>query len=249
MEGIKDNYNNMQSSSVTSSLNSSLNPPISFETLDEWQSTTMSVDSWAVIDDVLSIPLALMISNEGFRLDETLTSVMKWKFVISSSLSAYCVVGNLLLVTFLLSTEEYRKWHFFPILFQALTDLIGAGISNAVYEWKFLKYWPKRITFYIEFFTTNFIPLGDLMRVFAPPGIKFCVLNHLRQLLNDFSTGLCVVTTAYYRYIFVCHPTYDLTDSFCLKMALGIVMVIVLAFVGNTLDLVFNYSYHTSKFR
>ena len=258
-----DSYDNMTSFSLSSSSTSSLSSsssssvssarttstPFGSGKLDDLQSATVSVDSWGIFDDVLGNSLALMVSNKGFRLDETLVSLMNWKFWLSSFLSVYCVIGNLLLITFLLSVQEYRTWQFFPIFLQALTDLIGAGISNAVYEWKFSKYWPKSMNIWIRLNTTNFIALGAFLPIFAPKGIEFCVLNYLRQLLNDFSTGLCIVTTAYYRYILVCHPTYDLTDKFCLKMALGMVTVIVLAFVGNTLDLLFNFSYHTIKFR
>ena len=87
-------------------------------------------------EDLVQLPVEALIENRGLNLDERFFLIMKVKRGIVCYLSAQCVVMNFILLSFLLVTKEYRKWMFYPVMFQALIDICGPGVANAIYEWK-----------------------------------------------------------------------------------------------------------------
>ena len=80
--------------------------------------------------------LKQLMEDQLLLIDDKVTSFMRAKQIIEFSLSAICVLYNLLLLLFLVKTEEFRKWLFFPIMLQAFVDLVGPGLANMAFEWK-----------------------------------------------------------------------------------------------------------------
>ena len=96
-----------------------------------------------------------------------------------------------------------------------------------------------------------------------PETILGCVLTYLRSILNEGSTGLCILATAFIRYILVCHPTSNYLSDIKLRLIAGLIVVLsCLPLVGNWVDMKFNFFdiragdyedkgfffYHDSKF-
>ena len=48
--------------------------------------------------------------------------------------SSICIVFNILLIVAILSSKETRNLCFFPVVFQAVIDVLGPGIANIGYE-------------------------------------------------------------------------------------------------------------------
>ena len=85
-------------------------------------------------EDMVQFPIEVLTSNKGINLDETFFRVMKIKRGIVCYLSAQCVMMNVILLSFLLMTKEFRKWMFYPVMFQAFIDILGPGLANAINE-------------------------------------------------------------------------------------------------------------------
>ena len=182
--------------------------------------------------------------NLQFNMDETFFKVMHYRVRVSTFLIIQSIIMNTLLLIFLFSHKESRSWMFFPLMMQATVDIIGPGIANMIYEWKLYFHWPVAY----EYFTTStdykepLIDNEDTLQ--ALPGPFACVLMHFRSLLNEYSTGYCLLATAFFRYILVCHPNFKLTPKFCKFMAVGLVSVPCIGMFGSFLDLMFNdYGY------
>ena len=48
--------------------------------------------------------------------------------------SSICIVFNILLIVAILSSKETRNFCFFPVVFQAVIDVLGPGIANIGFE-------------------------------------------------------------------------------------------------------------------
>ena len=74
-----------------------------------------------------------------------------------------------------------------------------------------------------------------------PETILGCVLTNLRSILNERSTGLHILATAFIRYILVCHPTSNYLTDIKLRLIAGSIVVLsCLPLVGNLVDMKFN---------
>ena len=151
------------------------------------------------------------------------------KTVITCFMSFVCVVFNSLLFTFLLSKREYRNLKFFPVFVQIAVDILGPGAANLLYEviaYKEITGFDADATMMVASFLYRGIHLGLLNDFSRVRDMKGCILNFFRSLLNEYTTGLCVVATAFIRYILVCRPTSTLFKNKKCLIAIAIAIVL-----------------------
>ena len=69
-----------------------------------------------------------------------------------------------------------------------------------------------------------------------------CILIFFRSILNECSTGLCILTTSFIRYYLVCHPTgVFLTEQKLRMISLIMVLLIIAALTWTALTIKFNF--------
>ena len=156
--------------------------------------------------------------------------------------SIFCSVLNFMLLVFLFMDKEQRNLIYFPLMLQALADIIGPGAANAIYEVKLYPKFIEEIEFQIraggriqisQSFLANEINQVD--------GKEGCFTNLLRQLLNEYTTGVCVALSAFYRYILVCHPTKQiLTPKVLLTITMSALACLLMASATVVVDLILN---------
>ena len=198
-------------------------------------------------EDLVQIPLEILTLNKGINLDETFFDVMKIKRGIVCYLSAQCVIMNVILLSFLLMTKEFRKWMFYPVMFQAIIDIVGPGLANAMNELRLVQhmyeYRDEKI------FRTGFgkvLPTAFDLLYFERDTFA-CLVLYLRVLINEYSTGVCILITAFYRYLLVCHPVSKIPRKLCILLGLGATAITIIGIVGGSSDLVFNKVAYTSQ--
>ena len=181
-----------------------------------------------------------------WAIDETFYKVMRYRVSISTLLAVLSTIMNLSLLLFLFFYKEFRSWLFFPLMMQATVDIVGPGIAHLVFEWKLYFHWPV-LAEYLDYFSySEFSEPGILEEepLQVLPGRFSCVLMHLRSLLNEYSTGYCLLATAMFRYLLVCHPNFKITTRFCKLVAVALVSIPCIAMFGSVIDLIFNdYGY------
>ena len=79
--------------------------------------------------------------------------------------------------------------------------LIGLGIANMIYETLVYKQVETRYELGID---RKLVLMAFLSRL---RNFNGCILSLFRVVLNEYSTGFCLLATAYVRYVLVCHPT------------------------------------------
>ena len=176
---------------------------------------------------------------------DNLTAVvnaMLIKMAMTTVLSLSCALLNFLLIVFCLSEKEFRDLKFFPIGFQALIDLLGPGLASLLYE----------IRIYFTAFSTHWghadpasqpVSMPRILRSLEMQTVFDCILMFFRSLLNEYSTGICILTTSFIRYILVCHPTSDfLTHKKLVFMASLIIVVASCGAISNILLMEFSPS-------
>ena len=199
-------------------------------------------------EDMVQFPLEILTANKGINLDETFFRVMKVKRGIVCYLSAQCVLMNVILLSFLLMTKEFRKWMFYPVMFQALIDILGPGLANMINELGLVQHmyeYKDEIVFKTgvnKAFPNGFDNLFHGISAFS------CVVTYLRVLVNEYSTGSCILVTALYRYILVCHPTIKIPKKVCILLGLGATALTIIGIIGGSADLVFNNVSYTLQF-
>ena len=166
--------------------------------------------------------------------DSGLANFITTKTIISIVSSAVCIVLNSLLVFFIFSHSEFRDWKFYPTAIQALADVIGPGIGNLWYEWLVYEQLQLRIKQAIEIDVP--LTLNTLQAVTQLKNFSSCVLSLLRIVVNEYTTGPCVLATAFVRYALVVHPTKNLVRKWVLvSQVLIIVAIGVVSLVVKTL--------------
>ena len=183
----------------------------------------------------------LVLEDQLLLMDSTLMSFMTIKRFVEYVLSTICIIYNLILLVFLIKTQEFRKWMFFPMMLQALVDIIGPGVANLIFEWRLesniLEY--KRIHDSVYSQYSSFLLPRNFFLFNSLTGIPQCVLVYLRVLLNQYSTGLCMLATAIFRHLAVYHPMYNANEKIGFKIGLGIVLTMFLSVSVGILHLVF----------
>ena len=172
-------------------------------------------------------------------IDDKFFDIMRIRLAVSSWLSLQCIVENMFLLTFLFTSKEFRSWLFFPLMMQATIDVIGPGIANMAFEWKLYNYWPKLSERIVE--TDLQKPfITDYQLLMQLHGIGACLLMHLRCLLNDYSTGYCLLATAIFRYVLVCHPTINIRGKMKKTAAALLVLILITALTCSAIDMLVN---------
>ena len=169
-------------------------------------------------------------------LDNSFLNMMMTKATISCVLSLSCILLNFSLLVFLLQTKEFRDWKFFPLCYQASIDLIGPGFANFAFEIisyratsLFTSYWGEQVLVLANK-PTNLLEIAFMNDITA------CVLNFARMMLNEFTTGVCIGTTAFIRYVLICEPTSTfLTDNVLKGVSSAIILWTIVATVVNCL--------------
>ena len=168
--------------------------------------------------------------NSDYMFWSKCVSVFLWsKTVILSCSSVVCVVLNLLMILFFVLHKKFRRLTFCPLMIQSLVDIIGPGIANIMFEVFLLDRalsdgspnWG--LAYWMEFKMTRGISLMD------------CILTFLRVSLNEYTTGTCVLATAYIRYALVCHASRKnlVEKKTLLAISFLIVFIAVIAVGGN----------------
>ena len=198
-------------------------------------------------EDMVRFPLEILTANKGINLDETFFRVMKTKRGIVCYLSAQCVMMNVILLSFLLMTKEFRKWMFYPVMFQAIIDILGPGLANAINEVGLLQHMYEYRDKIVYDSGVNKAFLNDFDVLFHRKNTLSCLVTYLRVLINEYSTGVCILITAFYRYILVCRPAIKIPRKLCILLGLGATAITIIGIVGGSSDLVFNNVSYTSQ--
>ena len=192
-------------------------------------------------EDLTFIPVKMLFEGHGLEMNELFLTFISAKQILGCSLSLICVVFNAILLCFLASKEQFRSWVFCPLAFQATVDILGPGIANFFYE---IYYYDSMVTqrearlstFGYAKVSPGSLTLIKILR-FRPIG---CVMTYLREFLNEFSTGFCILTTAFFRYLAVCHPLYRPSKFFHRRISLSLMALVLLSLTAITADLMFN---------
>ena len=172
-------------------------------------------------------------------MDKTFYNIMKSKLGLSAWLSIQSIFMNTLLLTFLFSTPEFRSWQFFPLMMQATIDIVGPGFANLIYECKLFQYLPvlegkviKQVGYSPAFIRNS----STLLTLYGP---LECLIMNLRCILNEYSTGFCLLATSFYRYVLVCHPTMTIGPKFYKSVAGILISILFLSVFGSISHLLF----------
>ena len=158
--------------------------------------------------------------------DDAFMIVFMVKTVVTCSLSSLCVLLNSLLIFFVLTTKEFCNLKFAPVVIQAFVDIIGPGIANFIYEILALKETRREE---VAKKLSEILQMADFIR---PMGALACVTTFLRVILNEYTTGSCVLATAFIRYVLVCHPTRNIIKRPLLILILIAIVAIPIIAIG-----------------
>ena len=156
--------------------------------------------------------------------------------------SAVCIVANTLLIFAILSHKHRRSFKFFPIIFQAGVDILGPGCCNFAYEWAAYKKMMQYYEMKVEKRLSDRMDLADLDEGNRLENNYGCFLTFLRAVLNEYSTGICILMSALINYCSVCHATRTILTSKVLKtVAFFMVFATFAAILANFLDVALRF--------
>ena len=165
------------------------------------------------------------------------------KTITACCFSVLCIVLNSLLVCFLLTSKDFRNLNFTPAIIQAVVDIMGPGVANCCYE--IMLYYNSRYNdFGVEL--SRFLVMESRVQAQSTIG---CVFTFLRVILNEYTTGTCVVATAYIRYILVCHPTKNnfVSSKILWVWIIAILVVATSALATNLIVVFWDYVFPSSE--
>ena len=182
--------------------------------------------------------------TESKYYDNGLLSFYLWTTIMSISGSAICIVLNSFLIICILTTDDFQNWIFFPVCVQAAIDIAGPGFANIAYS--VISFGNLRDGINnVEYFRSD-----DFEVLTFVDGNLGCFLTFFRSILNEYTTGVCVLTSAFFRYCLICHPTARIAAaenlrkvSMALFTAIAIIMTLSvwdLAVNGRQIDSLFN---------
>ena len=175
--------------------------------------------------------------DSGFRVFHLFVTA----FTVCGSIS--CTLLNLFLIYCLLTIDEFKSLLFFPIGLQAAVDALGPGVSNMIYSlvshFRMRKEFLDYGTSYLEYNNMAFYYFESTVMLIGETG---CVLTFFRSILNEFSTGLCVLASAFIRYCLICHPTREIfTRKVKRAFSIALVVAILILVLANMADMSINY--------
>ena len=172
-----------------------------------------------------------------------------WSTVFTVFGSVLCTVLNSYLIYCLVTVEDFKNLIFFPIGMQAAIDVIGPGISNIIYSCLAHLQLRDTISDYrlgTNYFEPSIDSIESSVTIFGKLG---CLLTFFRSILNEFSTGYCVLASAFIRYCLICHPTRDILTVTRLRALSMVLVLVVLAFLAaNIIDMSINYRMYSHDY-
>ena len=115
---------------------------------------------------------------------------------------------------------------------QAAIDIAGPGFANIAYN--IISYGNLRYELdYIEYLLSE-----DFEKLTIVSGKLGCTLTFFRSILNEYTTGICVLTSSFFRYCLICHPTADISSAVNIKrLSLAMVVAILIVLMLNIWDM------------
>ena len=195
-------------------------------------------DKW---EDFLNVPKEVFFEGYGIQLDGVFEVVMQIKFLVQLCLSSTCILFNALFVSFLLSQKQFRSWMFFPIIMQAIIDIVSAGFMNILFEKAQLIRLQQLISYQLRIIGKPRVSIQEIITsYFSKYSYKLCLLTYARILLNEYGTCYCILATAFFRYLGVCCHFTEIPANFHRRFSFILLAVIGLSFSGMALALVFD---------
>ena len=136
-----------------------------------------------------------------------------------------------------------RRLRNLRICLQASIDVIGFRISYIICVYivptiKCSNCW----NFLIIGFFSKFLVISNFETKSFIDGKLGWVLTFLRSIMNEYSTGLCILASTVIRYCLVCHATRDFLDGKNMQtLCLAIIGTIVLRVAGILLEMTVSY--------
>ena len=191
-------------------------------------------------EDFLDMPKEAFFEGYGIRLDGVFKVVMKTKFALQLFLSTVCILFNGFFVTFLLSKKQFRSWMFFPLILQSIIDIFSAGFMNVLFEnvrrLQILQLVERQIVWVGE----PRAAIHDIMFLSRLRVTVYCFLGFSRMLLNEYSTGYCILTIAFFRYMGVCRPFSGIPKNFHRRISFILLAFVVLSISGMVVAVIFD---------
>ena len=164
--------------------------------------------------------------------DDGLFAFYLWATIWSIFGSVVCIVLNFFLILCVLTIKEFKNWAFFPVCLQAAIDIAGPGFANIIYNVKSFSILREELE-YTDYTASEHFESSTFVA-----GNTGCFLTFFRSILNEYTTGLCVLASAFLRYCLVCHPAAKiLSQGNMKKISLVLVLAIVIILNLNFLDM------------
>ena len=164
--------------------------------------------------------------------DSNFLSFYLWATLWSVLGSVICIVLNSLLIICVFTIDDFKNWVFFPVCLQAFIDIAGPGFAKIVYN--VISFNNLRD----ELSLAEYLLSEDFEKFTIVDGKIGCTLTFFRSFLNEYTTGYCVLASAFFRYCLICHPTASISSTENLrKCSWAIVPVISLILTLSFCDM------------
>ena len=181
----------------------------------------------------------MIVSDDFVTMNDNFYRYISSMKVITRSLSVTTIIFDLLLILHL-AFDMDNRWQFFPIFIQTVSDIIGPGIANIFHDpiAGLRKQLSEVSVTTSELF--NRVSLKGLWMFIDLESGWECLSTYLRFYLNEFCIASCVCATAGIRYVYVCHPAFELKPKSFIKIAITVSATVLLAMRAITLEFNFN---------
>ena len=137
---------------------------------------------------------------------------------------------NSFLIICILTLEDFKNWIFFPVCLQAAIDIVGPGFASIAHNVISLRSLRSKLE-NKEYFSSR-----DFEILKFVDGNLGCSLTFFRSILNEYTSGLCVLVSAFLRYCLICHPTASISSEenmkrFSLAIIPAIALILTLTFI------------------
>ena len=167
--------------------------------------------------------------------DDGLQSFYLWTTIWSVFGSVICIVLNFSLIIWIFTIEDFKNWVFFPVGLQAVIDIVGPGFSNIAYNVISFGLLQDGLEY------DDYMLSGDFVELTFVDGKLGCTLTFFRSIMNEYTTGLCVLASAFFRYCLICHPTAKVsTPENFRRLSLVLVFAILIFLISNFWDMAVN---------
>ena len=164
--------------------------------------------------------------------DDGFLSFYLWANLWSFLGSVICIVLNLFLIMCVLTMEDFRGWIFFPVCMQAAIDIVGPGFANIFYNVISFNNLREELS------SLEYLISEEFEKLTKVDGKVGCILVFFRSILNEYTTGICVLASAFFRYCLICHPTAGISSEENLKnISISLLLAIFVILTLNFWDM------------